>query len=43
MNVVVVTGAARFDDSGLAYGWAKRGVIRAAARAARTWGPRVDG
>jgi len=32
--------AARFSDSGLAYGWAKRGVIRAAARAARTWGPR---
>jgi len=30
---------ARFPDSGLAYGWAKRGVIRAAARAARTWGP----
>jgi NAD(P)-dependent dehydrogenase (short-subunit alcohol dehydrogenase family) len=32
--------AARFDDSGLAYAWAKRGVIRAAARAAITWGPR---
>lgn len=29
---------ASFDDSGLAYGWAKRGVIRAAARAAVTWG-----
>ena len=32
--------ASRFDDSGLAYGWAKRGVIRAAARAAVTWGRR---
>jgi NAD(P)-dependent dehydrogenase (short-subunit alcohol dehydrogenase family) len=32
--------AARFDDSGLAYAWAKRGVVRAAARAARTWGRR---
>jgi NAD(P)-dependent dehydrogenase (short-subunit alcohol dehydrogenase family) len=32
--------SARFDDSGLAYAWAKRGVIRAAARAARTWGSR---
>jgi len=30
--------ATRFDDSGLAYAWAKRGVIRAAARAAVTWG-----
>ena len=30
---------ARFTDSGLAYGWAKRGVVRAAARAAITWGP----
>ena len=30
--------AARFDDSGLAYAWAKRGVIRAAARAAVAWG-----
>jgi NAD(P)-dependent dehydrogenase (short-subunit alcohol dehydrogenase family) len=30
----------RFDDSGLAYAWAKRGVIRAAARAAVTWGRR---
>lgn len=29
---------ARFTDSGLAYGWAKRGVVRAAARAATTWG-----
>jgi NAD(P)-dependent dehydrogenase (short-subunit alcohol dehydrogenase family) len=32
--------AARFDDSGLAYGFAKRGVVRAAARAAITWGGR---
>ena len=32
--------AAHFDDSGLAYAWAKRGVIRAAARAAVTWGHR---
>ena len=32
--------AARFDDSGLAYAWAKRGVIRATARAAVTWGRR---
>jgi NAD(P)-dependent dehydrogenase (short-subunit alcohol dehydrogenase family) len=32
--------AARFDDSGLAYGWAKRGVIRAVARAAVAWGRR---
>jgi NAD(P)-dependent dehydrogenase (short-subunit alcohol dehydrogenase family) len=30
----------RFDDSGLAYAWAKRGVIRAAARAAVAWGRR---
>jgi len=30
----------RFDDSGLAYAWAKRGVIRAAARAAVSWGRR---
>jgi len=30
----------RFDDSGLAYAWAKRGVIRAAARAAVIWGRR---
>lgn len=30
----------RFDDSGLAYGWAKRGVVRAAARAAVRWGAR---
>jgi NAD(P)-dependent dehydrogenase (short-subunit alcohol dehydrogenase family) len=29
---------AQFQDSGLAYAWAKRGVIRAAARAAVTWG-----
>lgn len=32
--------ADRFDDSGLAYAWAKRGVIRAAARAAVSWGRR---
>jgi NAD(P)-dependent dehydrogenase (short-subunit alcohol dehydrogenase family) len=32
--------ATRFDDSGIAYAWAKRGVIRAAARAAVTWGRR---
>jgi NAD(P)-dependent dehydrogenase (short-subunit alcohol dehydrogenase family) len=32
--------ATRFGDSGLAYAWAKRGVIRAAARAAVAWGPR---
>src|SRR5207247_11264664 len=32
--------AARVDDSGLAYAWAKHGVIRAAARAALTWGRR---
>ncbi len=32
--------AARFSDSGHAYSWAKRGVIRAAARAAVTWGRR---
>jgi NAD(P)-dependent dehydrogenase (short-subunit alcohol dehydrogenase family) len=32
--------AERFDDSGLAYGWAKRGVIRAVGRAAITWGPK---
>ena len=30
----------RFDDSGMAYGWAKRGVVRAAARAGVTWGRR---
>ncbi len=30
--------AARFDDSGLAYAWAKRSVVRAVARAAVTWG-----
>ncbi len=32
--------ASRFDDSGLAYGWAKRGVVRAAASASVTWGAR---
>ena len=32
--------AARFDDSGIVYAWAKRGVIRAAARAAVAWGRR---
>jgi NAD(P)-dependent dehydrogenase (short-subunit alcohol dehydrogenase family) len=32
--------ARRLDDSGLAYAWAKRGVIRAAARAAVTWARR---
>jgi NAD(P)-dependent dehydrogenase (short-subunit alcohol dehydrogenase family) len=32
--------AARFDDSGLAYAWAKRGVIRAGAKASVAWGPR---
>src|SRR4029077_19693814 len=31
---------ARFDDSGIAYAWAKRGVIRAVARAAVAWGRR---
>jgi NAD(P)-dependent dehydrogenase (short-subunit alcohol dehydrogenase family) len=30
----------RVTDSGMAYSWAKRGVIRAAARAAVTWGRR---
>src|SRR4029079_1841792 len=34
------SAAARLDDSGLAYAWAKRGVIRAAARAAVRWGHR---
>jgi NAD(P)-dependent dehydrogenase (short-subunit alcohol dehydrogenase family) len=29
--------AARFQDGGLAYAWAKRGVVRAAARAAVAW------
>jgi NAD(P)-dependent dehydrogenase (short-subunit alcohol dehydrogenase family) len=29
-----------FADSGMAYAWAKRGVIRAAARAAVAWGAR---
>lgn len=32
--------AGRFDDSGLAYAWAKRGVIAAAGRAAVAWGRR---
>jgi NAD(P)-dependent dehydrogenase (short-subunit alcohol dehydrogenase family) len=32
--------AARLDDSGIAYAYAKRGVIRAVARAAATWGRR---
>jgi NAD(P)-dependent dehydrogenase (short-subunit alcohol dehydrogenase family) len=32
--------ADRFDDSGLAYAWAKRGVIAAGARAAVAWGRR---
>ncbi len=32
--------AERFDDSGLAYAWAKRGVIRAVGRAAVGWGRR---
>lgn len=32
--------APRFSDSGMAYAWAKRGVIRAAARAAVSWGVR---
>ena len=30
----------RFDDSGLAYGWAKRGVVLAAESAAVAWGPK---
>jgi NAD(P)-dependent dehydrogenase (short-subunit alcohol dehydrogenase family) len=30
----------RVSDSGMAYGWAKRGVIRSAARAAVSWGRR---
>lgn len=30
----------QFSDSGMAYSWAKRGVIRAAARAAVAWGRR---
>jgi NAD(P)-dependent dehydrogenase (short-subunit alcohol dehydrogenase family) len=34
------TVADRFDDSGLAYAWAKRGVIAAAGRAAVAWGRR---
>jgi NAD(P)-dependent dehydrogenase (short-subunit alcohol dehydrogenase family) len=37
---VVDRAAALFDDSGIAYAWAKRGVIRAAARAAVSWGRR---
>ena len=32
--------AARLPDSGMAYSWAKRGVISAAARAAVSWGRR---
>jgi NAD(P)-dependent dehydrogenase (short-subunit alcohol dehydrogenase family) len=32
--------AARLTDSGMAYAWAKRGVIAVAARAAVTWGRR---
>jgi NAD(P)-dependent dehydrogenase (short-subunit alcohol dehydrogenase family) len=36
----VDTIAARVPDSGLAYAWAKRGVIRAVARAAVVWGAR---
>jgi NAD(P)-dependent dehydrogenase (short-subunit alcohol dehydrogenase family) len=36
----VARAAAAVPDSGLAYAWAKRGVIRAAARAAVAWGPR---
>ena len=32
--------AARFTDSGVAYSWAKRGVIRAAGRASIGWGRR---
>jgi NAD(P)-dependent dehydrogenase (short-subunit alcohol dehydrogenase family) len=31
---------ARLQDSGLAYAWAKRGVVRAAARAAVAWSRR---
>ena len=31
---------ARFDDGGVAYAWAKRGVVRAAARASLAWGAR---
>ena len=30
----------RLTDSGLAYGWAKRGVVLAAERAAVAWGPK---
>jgi NAD(P)-dependent dehydrogenase (short-subunit alcohol dehydrogenase family) len=32
--------AERITDTGLAYSWAKRGVIRAARRAAVRWGPK---
>jgi len=32
--------AERFHDSGMAYAWAKRGVIRAVGRAAVSWGRR---
>ncbi len=32
--------AERFDDSGLAYAWAKRGVIAVASRASVAWGRR---
>jgi NAD(P)-dependent dehydrogenase (short-subunit alcohol dehydrogenase family) len=32
--------ATRFDDSGLAYSWAKRGVIAAVGQASVTWGAR---
>jgi len=34
------TAAEQFGDSGIAYAWAKRGVIAVAARAAVTWGRR---
>jgi NAD(P)-dependent dehydrogenase (short-subunit alcohol dehydrogenase family) len=34
------TAAERFPDSGIAYAWAKRGVIAVAARAAVAWGRR---
>ncbi len=37
---VVERAATRFSDSGIAYAWAKRGVIRAVARAAVSWGRR---
>jgi len=32
--------AARFDDSGMAYSWAKRGVIAVCGKAAVSWGAR---